>query len=334
MRESVSPPKSRMQRKFERRRLLLKKFLILTVIAASFVGVTFYIWTHDVNLPFIGSSRELIEKITKTETPIKKRATFLMVGTEKNGQEIKSDNLLLMVFDSERKKIDGILIPKDTMVTIPGRGHDKIYQSLSGENSVLIDTVRNFVGVEVDYLIKLSGANFKKVQEFVVSEAFKKPYETTLSFDEFKAYGKAISEIDEKNIRFVYLPVKPIIIGNETFLEPKLDEMEKVVSELWRTEVSVANTTKVLVLNGCGVPLIGVEAAQKLINASLRVMDIKNADNFNYETTQIIYCRKSIEAAEKAKEVLKVGEVKSGEISQDYVDLIIIIGKDFELAWD
>ncbi|MDP3014483.1 MAG: LCP family protein [Candidatus Subteraquimicrobiales bacterium] len=323
------PVKSRTRRRLERRRFLLKKVLVSLGVLASFVLVTVFVWTHDINFPFIGSPKKFVHKITGDEI-LKERATFLVIGTEKSGKKIISDGLFLMIFDSKRKKVDGLMIPKGAMVTIPSQGQDTIDKALIDGDNVLINTVRNFVGVEVDYLIKLSLSDFKKVQGYEVNQILKKPYETTLSKEELKAYERAISEVVEEDVRIVYLPVKPITIGQETFFEPERDKIEKLVQEFWQIEASITHATRVIILNGCGVPMIGSEAAWKLIKAGFRVMDVKNADNFNYKTTKIIYCKENLRSAEKVKEVLKVGEIKVGDISQDHTDLIVIIGKDFE----
>lgn len=67
------------------------------------------------------------------------------------------------------------------------------------------------------------------------------------------------------------------------------------------------------------------------------ISHITNADNYNYENTQII-CKSEdlliLEAAEDIKIILKVGVITtSNEISKD-TDIAIIIGKDYSLPAD
>jgi hypothetical protein len=47
-------------------------------------------------------------------------------------------------------------------------------------------------------------------------------------------------------------------------------------------------TVRVIVYNGSGEPGVAGEAAQVLIRRGYRVVDTKNADNFDYDTTQIV----------------------------------------------
>jgi hypothetical protein len=67
------------------------------------------------------------------------------------------------------------------------------------------------------------------------------------------------------------------------------------------------------------------------------ISHITNADNYNYENTQIV-CKSEdsliLKAAEDIKTILRVGIITtSNEISKD-TDIVIIIGKDYSLPTD
>ena len=106
------------------------------------------------------------------------------------------------------------------------------------------------------------------------------------------------------------------------------------------TQTSQQETTpaKINILNGVGVQGIA-KKVQKLLedklNAQTKVIDVietKNAANFNYKQTEIIYFSDNDEIKNLASEIqtiLGVGVVKYSENNPDNVMLSVIIGKDY-----
>ncbi len=84
-----------------------------------------------------------------------------------------------------------------------------------------------------------------------------------------------------------------------------------------------------IVYNGAGIPGIAGEAAQELIRGGFRVVDTKNADTFDYETTQIVVQHGDESTADGIAEILGAGEVTVQLADQQVADIIIIIGKDY-----
>ena len=106
--------------------------------------------------------------------------------------------------------------------------------------------------------------------------------------------------IAQSNTAIVPLPVKPIKLGNQTYFEPQRAEVADLLKSWWGVDASkAAAATRVILYNGAGTPGIAGEAAQQLIRGGFRVVDTKNADNFNYATTKIVVQRGDVEQGEE-----------------------------------
>jgi len=64
------------------------------------------------------------------------------------------------------------------------------------------------------------------------------------------------------------------------------------------------------------------------------VVDTKNADRFDYETTQVIVQNGDQSAGDAVKEVLGVGEIVMQPADQQVADVIVIIGSDYSVPTD
>jgi len=104
------------------------------------------------------------------------------------------------------------------------------------------------------------------------------------------------------------------------------------------TTQASASITKINILNGVGVVGLAKEAQKKLedsLNSGTKLIEVietKNADNFNYKQTQILYFKNTDEInniAQKIQKVLGVGVLKYSENNPDNVDISIILGKDY-----
>ncbi len=97
------------------------------------------------------------------------RVNVLLLGvdagdpTDKNAPK-RSDTMVLASYDPVGKKVDLISIPRDTRVMIKGRGYDKIAHAHAfGGPSLAMETVSNFLGVDVHYYFRIDYEGFKKV---------------------------------------------------------------------------------------------------------------------------------------------------------------------------
>ena len=86
-----------------------------------------------------------------------------------------------------------------------------------------------------------------------------------------------------------------------------------------------------IILNGNGTPGIGRKAADRLIGGNYRIIDVKNADSFNYATTRImVYNQEAKKAGKKLAKDLGLGTVVDDSLAQDVTDVVILLGKDFK----
>jgi len=86
------------------------------------------------------------------------------------------------------------------------------------------------------------------------------------------------------------------------------------------------------VLNGNGVPGIGEEIAKALLDGGFSVVLSGNAARLDYRRTLIVSHGDSPGAqrsADRARELLGVGEVRVSSAEQGIVDLTIVVGRDF-----
>jgi polyisoprenyl-teichoic acid--peptidoglycan teichoic acid transferase len=72
-------------------------------------------------------------------------------GSGVTGQ--RADAIMLIHFDADRSHIDVLSIPRDSWVPIPGLGTQKINASLNGGPSLVVQTVHNLTGLQIDHVM-------------------------------------------------------------------------------------------------------------------------------------------------------------------------------------
>ncbi|CAN5524327.1 hypothetical protein BH24ACT26_BH24ACT26_16110 [soil metagenome] len=128
------------------------------------------------------------------------------------------------------------------------------------------------------------------------------------------------------------LPVEQVGAGGQELYEVNEEEssalLEALIGPVTTPEVEV----RVQVLNGNGVPGIGEEVGKELVDHGFRVVLSGNARHLGYEKTLIIAYDSTpdaLDAAQRARDLLGVGEVQVSGQSQGIVDLTLVVGKDF-----
>jgi LCP family protein required for cell wall assembly len=81
----------------------------------------------------------------------------LRVGTDATdgvaGQ--RADAIMLVRFSPDRSRIDVLSIPRDSWVTIPGKGTAKINASLAGGPSLVVQTAHALTGIQIDHVMMM-----------------------------------------------------------------------------------------------------------------------------------------------------------------------------------
>ncbi|MCL4386395.1 MAG: LCP family protein [Cyanobacteria bacterium] len=109
-------------------------------------------------------------------------------------------------------------------------------------------------------------------------------------------------------------------------------------SDTTQTTQQVGAPAKINILNGVGIAGLAKKAKKQLedsMNADTKVIEVvetKNAANFNYKQTEILFFQNTDEVnniAQKIQKILGVGVIKYSEKNPDNVAISIILGKDY-----
>ncbi len=156
--------------------------------------------------------------------------------------------------------------------------------------------------------------------------------ESDADTNEIVEFFESLASAPDESVILTSLPVRPIAAGDSELYSADLEETQELLEDTIGTVPSTGDDVRVQILNGNGVPGIGAEVAERLIGEGFRVILSGNARRFDYETTLIVTYDESPEGkalAERARELLGVGEVQVSAQEQGSVDLTIVVGKDF-----
>jgi hypothetical protein len=158
---------------------------------------------------------------------------------------------------------------------------------------------------------------------------------TGSSPEELADYLSSLAGVEATSRLLRSLPVTPLEVpGNQLFVTQP-DETEELMEQAVGATLAASSDVRVQILNGNGVPGIGQEVAELLVGKGYRVILSGNAPRFDYKRTLIITYDSSAEGvaeANRAQELLGVGEVQVSAQEQGIVDLTIVVGKDFPRA--
>ena len=108
-----------------------------------------------------------------TEEPLSSRINVLLLGKDDGDSEDmnnpdapkRTDSMMVVSFDPEKKQIAIVGLPRDTRVTIPGRrGHDKINAAYAyGGTKRAVRTVEQLLQIPINYYMVVDWQGFIKV---------------------------------------------------------------------------------------------------------------------------------------------------------------------------
>ncbi len=90
----------------------------------------------------------------------------LLLGSDSRTESIegRSDSIILVQIDREKKRISLISFPRDSRVYIPGYGYNKINSAMAtGGPQLTKKTIENFTGLSIDYYAVTTFIGFKKI---------------------------------------------------------------------------------------------------------------------------------------------------------------------------
>ena len=179
---------------------------------------------------------------------------------------------------------------------------------------------------------KLALAVIKKMINFdsiikipQISEGMKEYIETNIEARDTVALTNLFRGVNQEKFRIETVQGKPVYIEGISYLEPNVEEVQQRVKSLIYGKNS---GMKVEVLNGNSMMGIAHKIAQDLELQGFEIVNIGNADNFNYEQTKIIVYSKEVNLDNQFKELFKDFEIVKEYQDQTNLDLVIILGKD------
>jgi len=252
---------------------------------------------------------------------------LLIIGTD--GED--AVGFLALRADPDEERVYGIAVHKGTFMQIPGIGYDEVGVSLASGAQVSMDTISNFIGVPFDQYVVVEGSAYQSaLQEQDLSQILDTVLETDMSLGDVGWFAEVFDATPSEGVAIVPLQTRPITLGDQTYFEPVAEEVADIVLSWWGVGMGTdKDRLRIIVYNGSGVPGIAGEAARQLIQEGFRVVETRNADSFDHETTLIYLYHGELIDAERVREVIGVGEVLEQEANQDVADIIVIIGEDY-----
>ena len=256
------------------------------------------------------------------------RNNLLVIGAEKEGQ---AEGFLAIRADERESQIFALAIPDAAFMEIPGQGFDRAGSSYADGPHVSAAAISNFLSVTFDQWVVVEAEAYRSaLQNQDLTSVLDTLVETNMSEEELEYFDVTFSEVESGSVAIAPLPVRPISLGAETYFEPQREEIADLLLSWWGVSLgSGDDQIRVIVYNGSGIPGIAGTAAQELIRHGFRVVETRNADNFDYEDTLVFLYHGDEADAELVRDTLGTGRISRQRASQEVADVIVIIGKDY-----
>lgn len=272
------------------------------------------------------AQREAQQAATPEARAEKARENLLIIGASDTTAEF-----LAVRLDETDEQILGIAIPSGAFMEVPGQGFERVGDSYAAGVGVSLAAVSNYLSVPFEHYVVVDVTVY---QDALTNQSLRdvmgNALETDLGDVELAHISEFINSVTGERTALVPLPVKPIDLGGQTFFEPQRDQIADLLLQWWDVKLGAEDSAvRVIIYNGAGTPGIAGTAAQQLIAAGMRVVDTKNADRFDYDTTLVVVQSGDLGQGEQVRTALGVGEVVDKPSDQDVADVIVIIGRDY-----
>ncbi len=156
-------------------------------------------------------------------------------------------------------------------------------------------------------------------------EGIKGYIETNIKVQDVIAMANLFKGVNQEKYKLETVHGNPVYIEGVSYLEPDVEEVQQRVKSLIYGKNS---GVKVEVLNGNGMAGVAHKIAKELELQGFEVVNIANADNFDYQKTRIIVYSKKVNLDNEFKRLFNDFEIVKRYQTQDGPDLVIILGKD------
>lgn len=166
----------------------------------------------------------------------------------------------------------------------------------------------------------LKPSNLLKLPKII--ETVSQNVETDISPLQMVSLANFARQINSDDIETYMLPGEGKYISGISYFIPDQSQVADMIEQIF-----FEDSPKVAVLNGNGSSGIASKVAKELEAKGFKVVKIANADNFDYETTTIIYPKEKKDDAQKIAQLFANAQMK--EESQLQAGLTtVIVGKD------
>jgi len=309
----------------------LEAFRMLGIVlgGAVAVAVVVFLLANGVNATARWLARRDAERAASPEARAEQaRGNLLIISADTTS----GADFLAVRLDEENDQILGIAIPSGAFMEVPGQGYERVGDSFHAGPDVSLAAISNYLSVPFDrHVVVPSQVYQDAMTNQSLRDVMANLQSTDLTEDEQARITGFVEQVPGERTALVPLPVKPIDLGGQTFFEPQRDQIADLLLQWWDVRVGAEDQmVRVIIYNGVGTPGIAGAAAQQLITAGMRVVDTKNADRFDYDSTLIVVQDGDVSQGDAVRDALGTGEVVDQPSPQDVADVIVIIGKDYK----
>ena len=160
-----------------------------------------------------------------------------------------------------------------------------------------------------------------------ISEEMKGYVETDIKVQDAVALANLFKGINQEEFKIETIQAKPVYIEGVSYLEPDVEEVRQRVKSLIYSK-NKNSGMKLEVLNGNAMFGIANRVAKDLELQGFEIVNIGNADRFDYEKTKIIVYSKKVNLDNEFKKLFNDFEIVKESQTNANLDLVIILGKD------
>ncbi len=148
---------------------------------------------------------------------------------------------------------------------------------------------------------------------------------TNINPNELIYLAKLMKDVDRSKIWTETIKGEPQYIGGVSYLIPDVEDIKSHVRHLIENKYRGLN---VEVLNGNRVPGIAHKVANKMNELGFNVVNIDNADHFDYNKTVLVIYSKNDKLEEYLKQYMQDIEIVRKFQPNNEIDMTIIVGKN------
>lgn len=191
---------------FKKKKLL---WTIVGIFSFATIAVGIYAFTIYKSLEqTVSNMHEPLNRDVPQRVDFKKKEplSFLILGVdERPGDRGRSDTMIVLTVNPNKKSVQMVSIPRDTRTEIIGRGYlDKINHAYAfGGVEMSVDSVENFLNIPIDYYFKVNMDSFNDIVDAVGGITVNNPLEFSQGGQTF---SKGPMELDGKGaLNFVQM---------------------------------------------------------------------------------------------------------------------------------